>query len=426
MTVTRKPVSSAASAFGIDIGGTGIKGAIVDTATGQLLTKRQRIARRTRRPRTRSPRWSSTLLDRRGLDRPGRRHLSRGHQARRRRLRGQRRQVMDRHRRRRRLHQGVSERQPTSSCSTTPTPPASPRRASARHGRVGRGHPAHLRHRHRQCAADRRAAGAQHRARPPRARRPRRRDSGPRPRCASTKDCPTSEWAKRVNAYMRHVERLFTPDLFVVGGGVSKDADKWVPHLKLQDAGQAGGAAEQRRHRRCCDGRRRAARRIASARGATRVPHVQWPPGPAHVLDSNLEPTNRRPASRPASLRLPVRPMRPSGRPFSANGERSVVASTEHPVACRPQQREPRRNGVTQQVPAARTMRGASQAGEARQLPRSRRPPRQRPPPPSPPTRASQACPCQDRAHQDRDRQDRHRQTGRREDWKADAVTEGR
>jgi polyphosphate glucokinase len=40
-------------------------------------------------------------------------------------------------------------------------------------------------------------------------------------------------WAQRVNHYMQHVERLFTPDLFVVGGGVSKNADKWVPRLEL-------------------------------------------------------------------------------------------------------------------------------------------------------------------------------------------------
>jgi polyphosphate glucokinase len=42
------------------------------------------------------------------------------------------------------------------------------------------------------------------------------------------------KWAVRVNDYMAHVERLFTPDLFVVGGGVSKDAQKWVPLLDLQ------------------------------------------------------------------------------------------------------------------------------------------------------------------------------------------------
>ena len=59
-------------------------------------------------------------------------------------------------------------------------------------------------------------------------------------------------WAKRVNDYMSHVERLFTPDLFVVGGGVSKDSDKWVPLLRLStpvkpaelqnDAGIVGAA----------------------------------------------------------------------------------------------------------------------------------------------------------------------------------------
>jgi polyphosphate glucokinase len=60
------------------------------------------------------------------------------------------------------------------------------------------------------------------------------------------------KWAKRVNDYMSHVEALFTPDLFVVGGGVSKDADKWVPLLELNtpvkpaellnDAGIVGAA----------------------------------------------------------------------------------------------------------------------------------------------------------------------------------------
>jgi polyphosphate glucokinase len=42
------------------------------------------------------------------------------------------------------------------------------------------------------------------------------------------------QWAKRVQQYMAHVERLFTPDLFVVGGGVSKEAAKWVPLLELR------------------------------------------------------------------------------------------------------------------------------------------------------------------------------------------------
>jgi polyphosphate glucokinase len=47
-------------------------------------------------------------------------------------------------------------------------------------------------------------------------------------------DMSYSKWAKRVEQYMAHLERLFTPDLFVVGGGVSKDADKWIPLLDLR------------------------------------------------------------------------------------------------------------------------------------------------------------------------------------------------
>lgn len=41
-------------------------------------------------------------------------------------------------------------------------------------------------------------------------------------------------WAKRVQRYLSHLEALFTPDLFVIGGGVSKKADKWMPLLELR------------------------------------------------------------------------------------------------------------------------------------------------------------------------------------------------
>jgi len=41
------------------------------------------------------------------------------------------------------------------------------------------------------------------------------------------------QWAKRVQAYMAHVEKLFSPDLFIVGGGVSKDADKFLDKIKI-------------------------------------------------------------------------------------------------------------------------------------------------------------------------------------------------
>ncbi|MEU0966886.1 polyphosphate--glucose phosphotransferase [Streptomyces sp. NPDC005917] len=36
-------------------------------------------------------------------------------------------------------------------------------------------------------------------------------------------------WAHRVTKYLAHVEMLFTPDLFIIGGGVSRKADKFLP-----------------------------------------------------------------------------------------------------------------------------------------------------------------------------------------------------
>lgn len=40
-------------------------------------------------------------------------------------------------------------------------------------------------------------------------------------------------WSERLQHYYSHLEFLFTPDLFIVGGGVSKHADSFLPLLKL-------------------------------------------------------------------------------------------------------------------------------------------------------------------------------------------------
>ncbi len=42
-----------------------------------------------------------------------------------------------------------------------------------------------------------------------------------------------SSWAKRLQQYYSMVEKLFTPDLFIVGGGVSKNYQEFLPLLKL-------------------------------------------------------------------------------------------------------------------------------------------------------------------------------------------------
>ena len=66
-------------------------------------------------------------------------------------------------------------------------------------------------------------------------------------------DLSWGKWAGRVEEYMRHVEALLSPDLFIIGGGISKQSEKFVPLLKgirariapavmLNDAGIVGAA----------------------------------------------------------------------------------------------------------------------------------------------------------------------------------------
>ena len=44
-------------------------------------------------------------------------------------------------------------------------------------------------------------------------------------------DLSWSKWAGRVEEYMRHIEQLMSPGLIIVGGGISKESEKWVPLL---------------------------------------------------------------------------------------------------------------------------------------------------------------------------------------------------
>jgi polyphosphate glucokinase len=47
-------------------------------------------------------------------------------------------------------------------------------------------------------------------------------------------DLSWEKWAKRLQKYYSTVEFLFTPDLFIVGGGVSKHYEEFLPLLKLK------------------------------------------------------------------------------------------------------------------------------------------------------------------------------------------------
>lgn len=46
-------------------------------------------------------------------------------------------------------------------------------------------------------------------------------------------DLSWEQWAERLTRYYRTVEMLFSPDLIVVGGGVSKHADQFLPLIEV-------------------------------------------------------------------------------------------------------------------------------------------------------------------------------------------------
>lgn len=39
------------------------------------------------------------------------------------------------------------------------------------------------------------------------------------------------QWAKRISEFLNELEKLFSPDLFIIGGGISKKAEKFFPFL---------------------------------------------------------------------------------------------------------------------------------------------------------------------------------------------------
>jgi polyphosphate glucokinase len=43
-----------------------------------------------------------------------------------------------------------------------------------------------------------------------------------------------SKWAARVQRYLSHLELLLCPDLIIVGGGASKKAGQWLPQIELR------------------------------------------------------------------------------------------------------------------------------------------------------------------------------------------------
>lgn len=42
------------------------------------------------------------------------------------------------------------------------------------------------------------------------------------------------QWAGRVDSVLKEFERLFNPKLFIAGGGISRKSHKWIPHLSCE------------------------------------------------------------------------------------------------------------------------------------------------------------------------------------------------
>jgi polyphosphate glucokinase len=76
------------------------------------------------------------------------------------------------------------------------------------------------------------------------------------------------KWSKRVNAYLARLESLVSPDTIIIGGGVSKDHEEFIPRLRtsaeivpaalLNEAGIVGAAVAAR------DATRARERRVAT------------------------------------------------------------------------------------------------------------------------------------------------------------------
>jgi polyphosphate glucokinase len=71
-------------------------------------------------------------------------------------------------------------------------------------------------------------------------------------RVRKEEDLKWEDWSVRANHYLALLELLLSPDLFIIGGGISKKSEKWLPRLKsraklvpaqlLNEAGIVGAA----------------------------------------------------------------------------------------------------------------------------------------------------------------------------------------
>lgn len=52
-------------------------------------------------------------------------------------------------------------------------------------------------------------------------------------RVKEEKDLSWAKWGARVNDYLQHLDFIFSPDLFIIGGGISKRFDRFVEYIHV-------------------------------------------------------------------------------------------------------------------------------------------------------------------------------------------------
>ena len=255
---------TAGSAIGVDVGGSGIKAAAVDLDTGELVSPRHRVPT----PQPSAP-AAVDRLDRAHGPQDRGRGDPRPRRAGRRRLPGDRHRRRHQERRQRRSGLGRLRRRPRAGARARPAGPPRQRRGRRRRRRdalrrgrrpPGHGVPDHARHGdrfgavlQRRCSCPTSSSGTWRSA----AATPR---SGRRPSPASGAGLSWKAWAADLDEHLLAIEKLFSPQLFIIGGGVSKRADQFIPRLTVRaevipaalrnDAGIVGAAmaaAEQER-----------------------------------------------------------------------------------------------------------------------------------------------------------------------------------
>jgi polyphosphate glucokinase len=142
-----------------------------------------------------------------------------------------------------------------------------------------------------------------------------------------------AKWAKRVDRYLKELEDLFWPDIIIIGGGASRKADKFIPLLTVRtkvvpaalqnDAGIVGAAvvagsadvtrSDVRHVTKAQPAKRSAAKRAPAKKAAVKAPAKRAVAKRAPVKSAPAKATAARAATkttaapRPATKRAPAK-----------------------------------------------------------------------------------------------------------------------